>query len=442
MKTSGIGKRARSKVAPRRRRRGATVMQVGGIIVVVVLALFFITSIRPFVKSKSSDSDKGIDAAIYSATEHERDPELHQLAMRRQWGSKELTKTQIVNSRVVVRQHNRNTISPRRRSTWVASRTINRRSPVVPPSLVEKRLIALPTVSQLPSLPKTPKTRITSISAPNLSPPTKIAASKSIPGSSQTIRELQPFHTVVVGPAVRMALQVGANRGYSVDCPSDSQNQMEVKVDGNTLEYSVEHGDNEQKEMTAKVVNGVLYVSGSNGPAAIITTPTLNNLEVSGDSTVRCTGIADRAFRVIESGHSTVEIDGQAPNLNVDLSGNSVLRGNNLTAKRMQAGISGDSAMDFGGEFSHLILNAEAGSSLRAHGHVARLELTGSSGSQVDCSGLMAENVAAEASAGAVMKVYAAKSLRASATASSQIEYSGNPKKINAMPDDTSRIHL
>jgi hypothetical protein len=157
---------------------------------------------------------------------------------------------------------------------------------------------------------------------------------------------------------------------------------------------------------------------------------------------VNCTGISDRAFKVVATGHSIVALDGQATNFQVNLSGNSALRGSNLTAERLQAGVTGNSAMELGGEFSRVVLTAEAGSSLRAYGHAGRLDLTGSTGSSVDCSCLRAQDVDAEASTGVAMKVCAAKSLTASAKTSSRIEYSGNPKSVKATPDESSRIFL
>ncbi len=249
------------------------------------------------------------------------------------------------------------------------------------------------------------------------------ASDQSLAADELANHRVQRFHAVVVGPSISLTLRVGNTRGCTVDCPSAGQNDWPA-------------------ELKANVVDGVLYVQGSGQIAVVACTPRLDRLEVSGDSVVTCRGVSGGSFYVAASGHSTVDFDGRAGICQVSLSGGSTLRGSNLTAKQLQALVSGGSAMELGGDFRRVVLNASSGSSLRASGHVNRLNLTATTGSAVDCSGLLARVVQADASGGVVMKVFANKSLDASARLASRIQYSGNPRKLSAKPDVSSTIFL
>ena len=400
---------------------------------IAVLMVFLLTNIRPMLKAGAPDLL--VDAALDAATQHQRDPELHRLGMLRRWGPKWLSTTES-DQRIVAGRLGGNAICPvRRHSSYVAIRAKTR-------SLLVPVVQAAPIVTAM-VLPIARQPLAAPFARQPLAASFRDAPVQAVSMLQKTANgDVHPFHEVVVGPKVELTLRVGSNQGYSVNCPGGDRHEMAGQQVGDQLEFRVDGGSGPLKVVTARVENGVLFLSGAEPVAVVATTPTLDGLQVSGESTVNCSGISDRAFKVVESGHSTVAIDGQALDLHMDLSGNSVLRGVNLSAGRLEARVSGGSAMEFGGEFAHLDLRAEAGSSLRAQGHVCRLDVTGDTGSAVDCSSLTARDVGVDATSGAQMRVCATKSLIANATLSSRIEYSGNPKNVNATPDGTSKIFL
>lgn len=73
--------------------------------------------------------------------------------------------------------------------------------------------------------------------------------------------------------------------------------------------------------------------------------------------------------------------------------------------------------------------NAEAssGSSIYLKGHTKNLDSEASSGAQLNTSELLAENVKAQASSGATLKLHASVQLNAQASSGASIAYRGNP---------------
>jgi len=433
--------------------------------VVAVLVLFLVASVRSLHKTNSDKLDSSLEAELYFGTRHERDPELHRRAMEKQWGINEFGEREPIQERVAMGPSNDANSSGRKRFSHWVSRGDGHSMPANPSVRAAKVRRAAPlknrgmmaatlAVQHAPyrvSVAAPPAIKST-IHAPVAttavwSPPTMQAvpvslASEQVADLSATKCALPSFHSVVAGPEVRLTLLVGSNQGYTVDCPSMNWHTASSQKSSEAIDFGVGSSEGRDRQVTAQVVNGVLYVSGSGKQDVIVTGRSLDNLEVTGDSVVTCSGISDPKFKVAASGHSTVEVRGQAANFQAELSGNSVLRGSDLIAAVCRAGVSGNSAMELGGEFAHLTLNAAGNSAFRASGHAGRLDLNGTAGSAVDCSGMEARVVAASAAAGSAMRVCATGSLTASAKQASKIQYSGQPRSIAVMPDVSSRIYF
>lgn len=441
------GQRNRPNPTPWRRSRGATLTQVASSSVIVILIAFLFMTIRQYVHSDAGKRDGAYEATLLTATRHERDPELHRLGMMRQWGVHLPTKHRSTLERVASRAPQGLSRTRQRYRGYVAGvdhHLLVPKGSAFPTSAKDRKWRSTNLAKSAPRAPvstlnnlsvatqRTPPNAtpvLASVNAPVLSELT--AAHLAAPGGragandkarlqSGTAETVEPFHEVVVSSALCLTLRVGAEQGWTVDCSADKSHT----------------------QLSSFIHNGVLYLQGAGQLEIVATSPKLDNLQVSGDSTVRCAGAFLQNLKVVASGHSTVEIIGKASNFEMSLSGKSALRGTQLVARHLQAGVSGGSSMELCGNFGRLVLNAESGSSLRTFGTVGRMDLTATAGCSVDCSAMSAQDVLADASYGTVMKVCATKSLTVSAKQSSRIQYAGDPKSINATPDESSRIFL
>jgi beta-lactamase regulating signal transducer with metallopeptidase domain len=503
MKRSGIERRVRSIVDPDRRRRGTSTTQVASIVVAALLVVFFVTSVRPIINTGSEVSDHLFDQALLQATQHERNPVMHRIAMEkeleweRNWEHEKSAQRRsraglpvevVANQfepRGVRRQPHRSPYVavqvkartlPAQPAVRVAKRTVTTRPAIrvarraittQPPLRVAKRNAPDSVLSQAPEA-------LVAFRAPAV---TQVSEARAIPLVVHAPLALPaPRHAVVpravvpatfsMVPSEPTSIEPGQN-GDSAEAVRpfhavvvDSEVQLTLQV-GHSKGFSVccpgagpdesttggaaetfTRGKDQETVLTATVVDGVLHLHGAQRVDVIATTPNLDGLQVTGNSAVRCTGISTQAFALTASGNSAVELHGHAGRFELILSGSSALRGLNLCAQHLQAGISGSSSMELGGNFTSLTLDADGGSSLAAHGHVYRLDVTGNGGSSVDCSSLSAQEVEADAAGGVGMRVCAAKSMTAHAKGSSKIQYSGNPKLVNSTADDSSQVYF
>lgn len=139
-------------------------------------------------------------------------------------------------------------------------------------------------------------------------------------------RELSNFHAIEVSNAIQV--DVIAQKDFSV---------------------AVETDDNIAPLIRTEVSGGVLRIScakhvSTSGPIRVrVSAPDIDNVEVSGASTVAVANIKNTALSVDVSGASKVKVDGETTQLRAEASGASKVDAQNLTAENGTVSTSGAS---------------------------------------------------------------------------------------------------
>ncbi|MBZ4036764.1 DUF2807 domain-containing protein [Flavobacterium sp. 17A] len=164
-------------------------------------------------------------------------------------------------------------------------------------------------------------------------------------------------------------------------------------------EITVEADDNLQKEIVTKVENGTLIIECKYSSFRNITSKTV---------TVKLPAI----HKIEASSASTVETNG-------------LFLGEDITLEASSA-----ASMDMKMESDRISIDAESGSSVGIEGKALSLSVSAASGGSIDAEGLMANDVHADASSGGTLAVRPILSLKADASSGGNIDYSGDPKKV------------
>ncbi|MBO9586090.1 MAG: DUF2807 domain-containing protein [Flavobacterium sp.] len=164
-------------------------------------------------------------------------------------------------------------------------------------------------------------------------------------------------------------------------------------------EITVEADDNLQKEIVTKVENGTLIIECKYSSFRNITSKTV---------TVKLPAI----HKIEASSASTVETKG-------------LFLGEDITL-----GVSSAASMDLKIESDRISADAGSGGSIGIEGKALNLSASVSSGGSIDAEELKANDVRADASSGGTVSVYPILSLKADASSGGNINYSGDPKKI------------
>jgi len=457
IKKSGMEKRLRSIVDPKRRRQDATMSQIVSIALVAVTGVFLLTNIRPILKAGAESHDRFFDADLYSATKHQRDPERHKMAMLKQWHPGMLANHSAEALRVADQSTNEASGSGPIQLNEAAIRpahrpfTMQRMQRVATVHAVPRvdcvqplSPIAKPKPPVKPVALSVPWSRAVTVSSTLEAPVNEaVETEKDGGGDVETAnlpsekRPIPRFHAVIASSDITLTVRVGKGEHCSVSAPGMGEL---VSSSSGKLEFSGSH--REDIEMTASIEDGVLHLSGSGLTGIVVTAPALDRLEANGHSTVRCIGItSNRNVTILASGGSTVDVSGRSSDLMLDLSGGSTVRAHDMAASRLKVAMSGSAVLEVSGAFSQTVLHAEGGCSLRVFGHTDQLILTGQGGSSVDCSGFGATDVVVSADGASSVRISASKSLAATAKSSSQIQYLGHPGKVKTSPDESSKIY-
>ncbi len=177
-------------------------------------------------------------------------------------------------------------------------------------------------------------------------------------------------------------------------------NAIDVVVEqSDSVEIKVEADDNLQKEIVTKVENGTLIIECKYNSFRNITSkkvtvkmPVLHKIEASSASSVQTKGVFESEDLTLESS--------SAASMNVNI------------------------------ESDRISIDVGSGSSVNIEGKALSLNTSASSGGSVDADKLMANDIHADASSGGTVLVHPILSLKAEASSGGNINYTGEPKKI------------
>lgn len=142
-------------------------------------------------------------------------------------------------------------------------------------------------------------------------------------------REVSNFKAVDVGGIFKVEITVQKDFDVQIEADDNLLQYIETEIDGETLEIST------SKRISTK--NPIIVKIGA---------PDIENLEVSGASSVVLGNLNNDSFEVDLSGASNVKVEGTTKNLVIDLSGASRVNAENLQAENVSVNASGASKAD------------------------------------------------------------------------------------------------
>lgn len=170
---------------------------------------------------------------------------------------------------------------------------------------------------------------------------------------------------------------VEVNNIFEVEIVAQKEFSIEVDADDNLLEFI----KTEVSGDTLKIENDKKF-STKNRVKIRITTPDIENLDVSGASTIRIADLNNQSLKIDTSGASSVKVEGKTNRLVIDASG----------------------------------------------------------ASRVDTKGLSASNVSVDASGASRANINVSEILNVDLSGASNVTYSGNPGEINKKTSGASSI--
>lgn len=142
-------------------------------------------------------------------------------------------------------------------------------------------------------------------------------------------REVSDFKAVEVGGVFKV--EITAQKDFDVQIEADDNllQYIETEINGETLEIST------SKRISTR--NPIIVKIGA---------PDIENMEVSGASSVVLGNLNNDSLRIDLSGASNVKVEGITKNLTIDLSGASRINAENLQAENVSVDASGASKAD------------------------------------------------------------------------------------------------
>lgn len=175
---------------------------------------------------------------------------------------------------------------------------------------------------------------------------------------------------------------------------------IEVIVEqGNDVFIEVETDQNLLKHIITKVENGTLVVTSdeniysADAETVHVKLPIIDGLETTSGSNIKC---------------------------------KSILKGTNIAIKS-----SSGSEIEAALEYDTISSESTSGSSINLSGKALKSTSQSSSGSTIDATGLLANEVVAEATSGSSTEVHPLVSLKGKASSSASINYDSNPKTVS-----------
>jgi hypothetical protein len=151
-----------------------------------------------------------------------------------------------------------------------------------------------------------------------------------VKGSGNVItqtRDISAFHAIEVSNALQVDVTAQKDFALSVESDDNIAPLIRTEVSGGVLRISCDK-----------------HVSTSSPMRIRVSAPDIDNLEVSGASTVSIANIQNSNFAIDLSGASKVKVDGQTSQLKAEASGASKIDAQNLTADSVNVSTSGASS--------------------------------------------------------------------------------------------------
>jgi len=180
------------------------------------------------------------------------------------------------------------------------------------------------------------------------------------------VREVDPFHAIDVGGVFHVHAKQGLQRRVEVRGDSNLVPSVEVESKGGRL----------RAHMTGNVIPDLPLV-------LVLTTPELDEIELSGASRAEVTALDGASLEVEVSGASTLRLQGKTTKLEADISGASELQAAALVADNVEIDSSGASSAEVTANTS-LVAEASGASSIVWLGSATQVNRETSGASSID----------------------------------------------------------
>ncbi len=235
----------------------------------------------------------------------------------------------------------------------------------------------------------------------------------------------------------------GNSNKIKVICPEYLEEYMDITSFNNILylkmniprnfRYTRNTNNKIIVEMEMKTIN-YINLSGASSVSAqgVFQTDNLS-YDLSGAASVKGINISGRYVNIDCSGASNLSQNGSFGKMDIDCSGASKVnhKGN---INEISGEISGATQFSYTGNSSSINMEASGASKAALAGRSKSVELSCSGASYINAKEMISENASTVASGASKINVYASEILKADATASSVVNYYGNPKQIISRP--------
>lgn len=180
------------------------------------------------------------------------------------------------------------------------------------------------------------------------------------------VREVEPFHAIDVGGIFQVQAKQGPERRVEIRGDSNLVPRVEVESKGGRL----------RAHMTGNVIPDLPLI-------LVLTTPELDEIELSGASRAEVTAIDGASLEVEVSGASTLLLQGKSTKLEADISGASELEAATLVADDVEIDSSGASSAEVTANAS-LVAEASGASSIVWFGNATQVNKETSGASSIE----------------------------------------------------------
>ena len=142
-------------------------------------------------------------------------------------------------------------------------------------------------------------------------------------------RNITEFTRIEAGGAYSIKVVVGKSPSLRISAEENLLPLIKTTVSGNTLKIDTKKNLSPRKEIKI-----------------IVTTTSLNSLDVSGANNVQATGIDGEHFEVELSGAGSIDLEGIVDDLRAEISGAGNIDARNLKAKDVSISVSGAASAD------------------------------------------------------------------------------------------------
>lgn len=122
-------------------------------------------------------------------------------------------------------------------------------------------------------------------------------------------------------------------------------------------------------------------------------------------------------------------------------SGSSLTSTNSINAEELRVSVSSGAKVDIEVEAKRVAVDASSGAGAKLRGITTNLSTEASSGSHISAGELKAQNVIADVSSGANIKVHAEKKINADASSGGSVGYSGSPQMVDVDKSSGGSVH-